>query len=143
TPINSNSFLNPVDTPSIMLAINERVVPWIERLALLSFGRVKVISLSAISNEIAGDSSRVNSPFGPLTVAVVPFSSTVTPDGITTGFLPIRLTVPHLLIFYNIYLQITKRMLKFLHRFFRFLQLYQLLSHEKLRRLRFLSHLKL
>src|SRR5438067_11126805 len=73
-----------------MLLTSARVVPHIARARLLSsFGAI-VTWPSATVAVTSLVSATLNAPSRPLAVSVSPESSTCTPDGIATGFLPIR-----------------------------------------------------
>src|SRR5512142_564097 len=73
-----------------MLARTARVVPCRARSAGRSELRVMTRRLVSIEIPIRLEKVRCISPFGPLTRTLVPFRSTVTPLGISTGIRPIR-----------------------------------------------------
>src|SRR5215472_6143910 len=73
-----------------MLAISERDRPCSARISPSSLGLVTVITPSACWTSIGVATSRLNSPFGPLTRTWRPLIVTSTPLGMTTGVRPIR-----------------------------------------------------
>src|SRR5690606_2870883 len=83
----------PVEQPVIMFAVIARAVPCSAREIRSSAARVNVIVSPSIANWIAAGTSKSRLPWGPLTDNVCPLTVTVTPLGIFTGDLPIRLMV--------------------------------------------------
>src|SRR5574337_672061 len=79
-----------------MLATRARLNPWRARSRGASLGRVRLTWPSATAAAIPAGRVRCSSPRGPLTARCPPSTRTVTPWGIGTGFLPIRLTGPPL-----------------------------------------------
>src|SRR5512141_240202 len=73
-----------------MFASTARVVPCRARSAGWSELRVITSRFVSIEIPIRLENVRCSSPFGPLTCTWVPFRSTVTPLGISTGIRPIR-----------------------------------------------------
>src|SRR5712692_6099484 len=73
-----------------MLLISARVVPHIARARFDSLFGAIVTAPSAIVAVTSLPTSRLNVPSWPLAVRIWPSSSTATPAGIATGFLPIR-----------------------------------------------------
>src|SRR5216684_5695903 len=82
--------VKPAATPVTMLLTSARVVPHIARARFdSSFGAI-VTAPSAIVAVTSLVTRRLNVPRPPLAVRIWPSSSTATPAGIATGFLPIR-----------------------------------------------------
>src|SRR5260370_14666703 len=80
----------PVVTPGSMLVTSARVVPHIARARFVSLFGAIVTAPSAIVAVTSLLTRRLNVPRLPLAISFWSASSTVTPAGITTGFLPIR-----------------------------------------------------
>src|SRR5881394_1611881 len=80
----------PCVTPRTMFASSARVRPCSARSFLLSVGRSTVTTLPSTTIFISDTNVYDDSPFGPFTRTVEPFTSTVTPEGIGIGFFPIR-----------------------------------------------------
>src|SRR2546425_4012 len=78
-----------------MFATRVRVRPCSERCSLDSVGRLTTTVSCSTATRISGWTVRVSSPFWPLTTRVWSRTFTVTPLGILTGSLPIRLISPH------------------------------------------------
>ena len=74
-----------------ILAISERIVPWIARVPLFWSLGLTMISCSEISKLIDSMRSCSNSPLGPLTLTTLLSVVTLTPDGIGIGKFPILL----------------------------------------------------
>src|SRR5215203_1547030 len=74
-----------------MFAINVRVSPWSARSSPRSVGRVTVSVPFSCSIAIRVGTTWRSSPFGPWTVTRPGSTVTVTPAGISMGFLPMRL----------------------------------------------------
>src|SRR5215472_15723331 len=73
-----------------MLAISDRERPCKARISPSSFGLVTVMTPSSCWTSIGEVTSRLSSPFGPLTWTWRPLMVTSTPLGMTTGCRPIR-----------------------------------------------------
>src|SRR5437762_2791926 len=82
--------VKPVATPVTMLLTSARVVPHIARARFDSSFGATVMLPSAIVAVTSLPTTRDSVPKRPLAVSVWPESSTETPSGIATGFLPIR-----------------------------------------------------
>src|SRR3989337_2701733 len=72
-----------------MLAIKVLVKPCRARSYLSSEALLTIIWLVSLSIESLSENLVANSPLGPLTFTKEPFISTSTPEGISTGLLPI------------------------------------------------------
>ncbi len=87
--------MKPFDTPVTMLLTSARVVPHIARDCLVSLSGAIVTAPSVIEAVTSLLTTKLSVPSPPLAVRVRPESSTSTPAGIGTGFLPIRdMSVP-------------------------------------------------
>src|SRR5580704_14293001 len=73
-----------------MLAMSDRERPCSARISPSSLGLVTVMMPSACFTSIGAVTSRLSSPFGPLTWTLRPSMVTLTPAGTTTGSRPIR-----------------------------------------------------
>src|SRR6516225_2860410 len=81
---------NPLVTPATRLATRVREVPHIARARLVSVRGSTLMELLSIFTTTSSGSTNATAPFGPFIFTVWPSTLAVTPDGIGTGFLPIR-----------------------------------------------------
>src|SRR5262245_23321843 len=92
TPWISRCFSKPFVTPSTMFATSVRVSPWSARSSPRSVGRVTVRTPSSCATFMRAGTRCSRVPSGPVTLTSPPGdTATVTPLGISMGFLPIRL----------------------------------------------------
>jgi len=81
-----------VSTPRLLSALVEEAVSVGDLVRLMTFGQSEATSIDATSGcaTTSSGSTICSEPFGPLTLTVWPSTFAVTPDGIETGFFPMR-----------------------------------------------------